>query len=48
MSNKNMRCFPLEEKIMKDKKFNDGVFAYFQIKRYLDKEGNKFIYVTDV
>ena len=40
MSNKNMRCFQLEEKIMKDKKFNDGVFAYFQIKSYIDKDGN--------
>ena len=47
MSNKNMRCFPLEEKIMKDKKFNDGVFAYFQIKSYIDKDGNKFIYAKD-
>lgn len=42
----NKKIFSLEENFMKDKKLYDGVWGYFQMNSYKDKDGNTFVYKT--
>ena len=42
----NKKLIPLEENFMEDKKLYDGVWGFFQMNSYKDKEGNTIVYKT--
>ena len=41
------RVIPFGEEFMKDKKVNDNIYAYFQIKSYLTKDRQRYVYKKD-
>ena len=48
MNKEELRYFPLGGRMMKDKKVNDNIYGYLQSISYLNKDGERFIYKSDV
>ena len=48
MKKEELRYFPLGGRMMKDKKVNDNIYGYLQSISYLNKDGERFIYKSDV